>query len=114
MRSDDNETCVSIGEVIDWIFNDGISVDALRDNPNNNASESKDCVMSQQVDAPPDRYGHKTEPTSIIHNLTSDGEFFRLLKAYREGHYGLLTTVQIRELEEIVADAERSKLERNN
>ena len=69
--------------------------------------------MTQRSDTPLDRYGNRTEPTSIIHNRTSDEEFFRLLKAYQEGHFGLLTTVQIRELEEIIADAERSKHERN-
>lgn len=67
--------------------------------------------MSEQPETPLDRYGNKTDPTSIIYNLISDEEFFRLLKAYREGHLSLLTTVQIHELEEIIADDERSKHE---
>lgn len=70
--------------------------------------------MSKQSDTPLDRYGNKTEPTSIIHNLISIDELARLLKAYREGHFSLLTTVQIRELEEIIADDERSKNERKS
>lgn len=40
--------------------------------------------MTQQSDTPLDRYGNRTEPTSIIHNRTSDEEFFRLHKAYQE------------------------------
>lgn len=42
MSTGNEETFIRIGEVIDWIFRDGISLDHLQDNPTNLASESED------------------------------------------------------------------------
>lgn len=42
MRSDGKETCVHIGVVIDRIFRNGVSLDCLRDDPNDQPDESED------------------------------------------------------------------------
>ena len=85
MRSDGKATYVHIGEVIDHFIKDGTI----------------------------DRLCNATEPTSIIHNYTSGEEDRRIIKAYLDKHYSLLTTAQIRELDEIFAESEKSKNERN-
>ena len=42
MRFDGKKTWVHIGKVIDWIFKNGISVDALRNNTKDQANKSED------------------------------------------------------------------------
>lgn len=70
--------------------------------------------MTSRIEHPIDRHGKKTEPTSVIHNYINAAEDNRLIKAYLGKHYSLLTTVQLRELDEIFGDSERSRNERTN